>query len=85
MVRSTASDLELTLHRRPDGQRFVCVINRNVDRAIYGTITLPGVLSRVIDEDVPGGFPVPLRSGGGETSFSVRLEPAEFTVLTLEQ
>ena len=83
-IRSTASDLELTLHRRADGQRFVCVINRNVDRAIYGTLTVPSVLSRVVDEDVPGGFPVPLRISGGESSFSVRLEPAEFTVLTVE-
>jgi hypothetical protein len=83
-IRCTASDLELSLHRRQDGQRFVCVINRNVDRAIYGTITVPGVLKRVVDRDIPGGFPLPLRSGSGETSFSIRLEPAEFTLLTVE-
>jgi hypothetical protein len=36
-----------------------------------------------VDFDVPGGFPVAFKTGRGETSFALRLEPGEFMLLEL--
>jgi hypothetical protein len=48
-------------------------------------VALAGEFKRGVDDDVPGGFPVPFKTAKGETTFPLRLEPAEFTVIALQK
>ena len=84
-VTCASQDFEMTLHQGLHDQRYLCVLNRNVDRPVEDTVILAGRFTRGIDLDVPGGFPIPFHRRNGSTSFTLRLAPGEFTVIALEQ
>ncbi|MBM4048257.1 MAG: hypothetical protein FJ279_24400 [Planctomycetes bacterium] len=75
----------MTGHEARGGARCLGVLNRNVDKAVTDAVTLSGDFKRGIDLDAPGGFPLAFKAPNGETSFALRLEPAEFTVVALEK
>jgi len=85
VARCASNDLEMTVHRADDGRQYLCVINRNVDEPVTDTVLLTGEFKRGVDLDVPGGCPVAFRSENGRTSFRLRLAPAEFTMIALEE
>jgi hypothetical protein len=80
-----SNDFEMTVHQADDGRQYLCVMNRNVDEPVTDTVVLAGEFKRGVDLDVPGGFPVAFRAGKGQTSFPLRLAPAEFTMIALEK
>jgi hypothetical protein len=84
-ARCESNDLEMTVHEGTDGKKYLCVINRNVDKPVTDTVILRGEFKRGVDLDVAGGFPVTFKPANGETPFALRLEPAEFTIIALEK
>ncbi len=83
-VKCASNDFEMTLHQARTSELYLCVLNRNVDREVTDTIVLAGQFTRGIDLDVPGGFPIPFSHNDGHTSFTLHLDPGEFTVVALE-
>ena len=59
--------------------------NPNPDAPVTAPITLRGTLQRVVDIDIPGGLPAPIKTGNGKTTFPLRLQPAGMTVLRLDR
>ncbi|MBM4081268.1 MAG: hypothetical protein FJ278_16310, partial [Planctomycetes bacterium] len=84
-ARCASNDFEMTVHEARGGARYLCVLNRNVDKAVADTVTLSGEFKRGLDLDAPGGFPLAFKAANGETSFTLCLEPAEFTLIALEK
>jgi hypothetical protein len=84
-ARCPSNDFEMTVHQTPDGGNYLCVFNRRTDRAVTDRVTLAGRFRGGVDWDVPGGFPVPFETKNGETSFTLRLEPGEFTLIALQK
>ncbi|NOZ21405.1 MAG: hypothetical protein GXP25_09990 [Planctomycetes bacterium] len=84
-ARCASNDFEMTVHRHKSGKMYLCVINRNVDKAVEDTVILQGEFKRGVDLDAAGGFPIGFKSGDGKTTFQLRLEPAEFTMIALEK
>jgi hypothetical protein len=84
-ARCRSNRFEMTLHRQPDGGQFLCVLNRDVDHPVTDRITLRGEFRRGIDLDVPGGMAIPFAKADSGSSFQLRLDPCEFTVIRLEE
>jgi len=84
-ARSDGDVFEFYRRIAPDGTRFLAVLNPNPDAPVTATVTLRGRFKRVLDVDVPGGLPAPIRVRGETTSFPLRLQPAGMTVLRMDK
>ena len=84
-VSVDTQDFELTLHQGEAAQRYLCVLNRNMDAVVEEVVSLRGAFTQGVDLDVDGGFPVAFRHEDGATLFDLRLAPGEFTVLALSK
>ncbi|MEW6355685.1 MAG: beta-galactosidase [Planctomycetota bacterium] len=84
-ARCASNDFEMTLHRHKAGKLYLCVINRNVDKPVEDDVVLRGEFKRGVDLDTAGGFPIRFTAADGRTAFRLRLEPAEFTMIELEE
>jgi hypothetical protein len=82
-ARCASNQFEMTIHETPDGKQYLVVINSNVEKSITDSMPLAGEFKAGLDLDVPNGFPVAFKTGRGETSFALRLEPGEFVLLEL--
>jgi len=84
-ARCPSNLLEMNIHETADGKRYLFAINASTEKAATDRVTLAGEYQSGVDLDVPGGFPVPFRTERGETSFALRLEPGEFTLIELRK
>jgi hypothetical protein len=73
---------ELVL-RQQGSTRYLCVLNPNQDEAAESTVRVKGAFKSVTDLDYESGFPVAARIEAGCTTFPLRLEPGEATIIRL--
>jgi hypothetical protein len=83
----SANLFELTIHEARDGKKYLFVINPNVERSkgTVGSVSLAGEYRSGVDLDVPGGFPVAFKTERGRTTFSLWLDPGDFTLIELRK
>ena len=74
---------EMVLREQGD-VRYLCIINPSIDDASASTVHVKGEFAAVVDLDYEHGYPVPARRQNGETTFPLRLEPGEATMIRLE-
>jgi hypothetical protein len=66
-----------------DGERYVFVLNRDVDHPREVVVTSWQPVREAVDVLVPGGCPVPVKQTGGTYAMTVRLGPGEMTAVWL--
>jgi len=74
---------EMVLRSRGD-TRYLCVINPGLDDPAESTVHVKGVFRSVTDLDFERGFPVAAKCSADSTTFPLRLEPGEATIIRLE-
>ena len=86
LARSTArfaaaaeDRVQLWLRASPDGDRILFLFNPDSDTFADDTITLRASGVKLVDIEVPNGFPVPATSDGKTTRFKISLAPAGLT------
>ena len=75
--------LEVVLRVAEDGERYLCLLNPDVDQPAQETVRVAGPVARAVDVLIPGGFPVPVAPAEGGVALDVRLGPGEATVIHL--
>jgi len=85
LARSKGDVFEFFRRVAPDGTKYLGVLNRNPDADMTAAITLRGEYKRVMDIDIPGGFPAAVKVGNGRTRLRLRLQPAGMTVLRMDR
>lgn len=77
------SNIRVQLRHGTNGETYLLVSNRDVQTAREFGITVPGSFNKVFDLGLPGWFPVATTSREGNTTFSTRLAPGDWTLLSL--
>ena len=80
---SPSSDLEILLREGNDGEKYLGVCNKNVEKPIETIVTVTGKYEHPMDLLVPGWCPVPAHIYGDKTILRIRLEPGDWTLLRL--
>ena len=80
---STDADLKILVRDGNRGEKYLCVNNRNVEKALQADLRVKGRFASALDVVAPHGYPVPLRQDGNQTLLTVALDPADWTVIRL--
>ena len=80
---SQADDLKILVRETADGQKYLCLCNRNVEKAVEAAVTVQGRYVQAVDVVVPGWCPVPLETKTDRSIVKVRLDPGDFTMILL--
>ncbi|MHB8993676.1 MAG: beta-galactosidase [Armatimonadota bacterium] len=78
-------DIEAVLRVTENGDRYLFLLNRNVDQPAETTVHVRQTAKQAIDVMVPGGATVPFTSDRQGSYLKVRLSPGETTALWLGQ
>ena len=81
---SDNSDLEILVRQGKNGEKYLGLCNKNVEKSLETTVLVKGKYARPKDITVVDWFPVPSRVIGDQTELSVRLAPGEWTMIILE-
>jgi len=76
------SVFEMVLREQGD-VRVLCIINPSIEDAVAGTVHVQGAFASVVDLDYETGHPISVSTENGITSFPLRLEPGEATLIRL--
>jgi hypothetical protein len=79
-----ADKLELVTRADARGRRYLFVMNRSVDDTSEDLVHVEGAFPHPLDLGVGQRFPVPAQVEQGFTSFSLRLERGDATVIALQ-
>ena len=80
---SPSSDLEILVREGKDGEKYLGLCNKNVEKPIETIVTVAGKYENPMDLLVPGWCPVPAHIYGHKTILRIRLEPGDWTLLRL--
>jgi hypothetical protein len=79
-----AEDLQIAVRDKPDGEKYLCLCNRNVETPLETTVSVRGVYRQTLDVQIPGWFPVPAEVSQNQTLLKVRLDPGDFTLILMK-
>ncbi len=74
---------EVVLRVTEDGQRYVFILNPDVDETRQGRVRVAAQARAALDVSIPGACPVKLKRSDSDTSFDVRLAPGDCAVVVL--
>ena len=80
---SPSSDLEILVREGKDGEKYLGLCNKNVEKPIETIVTVTGKYEHPMDLLVPGWCPVPAHIYGDKTILRIRLEAGDWTLLRL--
>ena len=80
---SDNTDLETVLRVAENGDRYLFLLNRNVDKPAEATVHVRLPIQQATDVMVPGGAKVPFTTGRDGSNLKIRLSPGETTALYL--
>ncbi len=77
------SRLEVLLRVAEDGERYLCLLNPDVDNPVTETVCVEAPVLVAIDVLLKDGYRVPCHGNAMRSRLSVRLGPGEMTVISL--
>ena len=75
--------VEPVLRQDKEGNRYLCIINVNWDKAVQPLFVLDGKYTNLVDLGLGSGIPVATKVRQGMTTFTRNLDPGEGTILWL--
>jgi hypothetical protein len=80
---SPDADLEILVREGENGEKYLGLCNKNVEKPLDSTVTVKGRVENPVDLLVPGFFPVPSTIEGDTTELKIYLEPGDWTLIRL--
>ena len=82
----TSGNVEMIIRQdqQAQGPLYISLLNWDYKNALTTNVVIDGEYSNITDLALPGGFPIPVTIGSGQTTIPVKLGPGEGLMLKLE-